>query len=174
MAPPHACGRLTIDTPIGDMVAVLDDTHVHFLEFADRPGLASRIARYLAGRELDDGAAGGPLAHRVRGAVRGYFAGDALRMDLPLAPAGTDFQRRVWNGLSRIPPGSAIAYAELAARVGAPRAVRAVGSANRLNRCAIAIPCHRVIAASGELSGYAGGVERKRWLLAHEGWRRDD
>jgi methylated-DNA-[protein]-cysteine S-methyltransferase len=100
-----------------------------------------------------------------------YFRGDLTEFDLPLAPAGTDFQRRVWTELCAIPYGQSISYAELARRVGNPAASRAVGLANGRNPIAIVVPCHRVIGADGSLTGYGGGLDRKRFLLALE--RRD-
>ena len=97
-----------------------------------------------------------------------YFAGELETFDLPLAPAGTDFQRRVWDELARIPFGETISYSQLAERIGNPRTVRAVGLANGRNPISIVVPCHRVIGADGSLVGYGGGLENKRWLLEHE------
>jgi len=97
-----------------------------------------------------------------------YFAGDRDRFDLALAPRGTPFQLRVWRALQKIPFGRTATYGEIARAIGAPAASRAVGAANRVNPFAIVVPCHRVIGASGDLTGYAGGLPRKRWLLQHE------
>ncbi len=97
-----------------------------------------------------------------------YFAGDRREFDLPLVPLGSEFQRRVWDGLLEIPYGETISYGELAREIGRPAAARAVGMANGQNPISIVIPCHRVIGADGALTGYAGGVERKRLLLEHE------
>ena len=97
-----------------------------------------------------------------------YFAGTRLTFDLPLAPLGSDFQRKVWRELGRIPPGVTRSYAEMARRIGRPGAARAIGRANGSNMVALAIPCHRVINADGTLCGYAGGLWRKRRLLEHE------
>jgi methylated-DNA-[protein]-cysteine S-methyltransferase len=109
----------------------------------------------------------GPFA-TVREQLDAYFAGELETFDLPLAPAGTAFQLRVWDQLKRIPFGETISYRELAERLGDPRAVRAVGLANGRNPISIVVPCHRVIGADGSLVGYGGGLERKRWLLEHE------
>lgn len=98
-----------------------------------------------------------------------YFAGARRDFDIPLAPEGTEFQRRVWAELRRIPCGETISYAELARRIGDPKAVRAVARANALNPIAVLIPCHRVIGSDGTLTGYAGGLERKARLLELEG-----
>jgi methylated-DNA-[protein]-cysteine S-methyltransferase len=98
-----------------------------------------------------------------------YFAGARLEFDLPLDAQGTPFQRRVWTALAEIPFGQTISYAELARRVGDVKAVRAVGAANGRNPIPIIVPCHRVIGANGSLVGFGGGLERKQWLLEHEG-----
>lgn len=97
-----------------------------------------------------------------------YFAGTRSVFDLPLAPVGTPFQRKVWSELSKIPYGETCSYADIAKRIGRATACRAVGSANGRNPIPIIIPCHRVIGASGKLVGYAGGIDTKQWLLRHE------
>lgn len=101
-----------------------------------------------------------------------YFAGDLRDFNLSLAAAGTDFQLRVWRELVRIPFGESISYGELARRIGNPAASRAVGRANGENPISIIVPCHRVIGANGTLTGYGGGIDRKRWLLEHEAGRQ--
>ncbi|MFF8726736.1 methylated-DNA--[protein]-cysteine S-methyltransferase [Streptomyces sp. NPDC015171] len=106
-------------------------------------------------------------AHRQLDA---YFAGRRTRFDLPLSPAGSPFQRTVWQALDTVPYGTTTTYGELAARLGVPRSeIRAVGRALGANPLLLIRPCHRVVGADGTLRGYAGGVERKRWLLTHEG-----
>ncbi len=97
-----------------------------------------------------------------------YFAGQLHEFDVRLAPAGTEFQKRVWDELYRIPFGASISYGELARRIGQPTASRAVGAANGRNPISIIVPCHRVIGANGTLTGYGGGMDRKKWLLEHE------
>ncbi len=104
----------------------------------------------------------------VKAQLRGYFEGRLSEFDLPLAPQGTEFQEGVWKELCGIPYGETISYAELARRIGNPNASRAVGMANSRNPISIIVPCHRVIGADNSLTGYAGGLERKRMLLAHE------
>jgi methylated-DNA-[protein]-cysteine S-methyltransferase len=101
--------------------------------------------------------------------LREYFAGHRRTFDLPLAPQGTGFQQIVWNALLAIPFGQTRSYGQIAAAIGRPAASRAVGAANGRNPIAIIVPCHRVIGASGDLTGYGGGLPTKRWLLAHEG-----
>lgn len=122
----------------------------------------------------DEPACDDELGGEITRQIRGYFRGGRLDFDLPLATRGTAFQNRVWEALRRIPAGEVRTYAAVAAEVGSPKAVRAIGQANRANRLPILIPCHRVIASGGGLGGYAGsesgaGVEVKRWLLRHEG-----
>jgi methylated-DNA-[protein]-cysteine S-methyltransferase len=97
-----------------------------------------------------------------------YFAGRRQEFTVPLSPAGTAFQRAVWSELLRIPYGLTASYGEIAARIGRPRAVRAVGAANGRNPIALIVPCHRVIGSNGGLTGYGGGLPTKSWLLAHE------
>lgn len=109
----------------------------------------------------------GAVAHVFR-QLDAYFAGELARFDVPLALKGTAFQMRVWTALCEIPFGSTVTYSELAARLNSPASSRAVGFANARNPISIVVPCHRVIGRSGQLTGYAGGLERKRWLLAHE------
>lgn len=110
-----------------------------------------------------------PLLVEARAQLGAYFAGALRDFTLPLAPNGTDFQRRVWRALEAIPYGATISYAELARRVGSTAAVRAVGAANGRNPIPIIVPCHRVIGSDGSLTGFGGGLDRKRWLLRHEG-----
>lgn len=111
---------------------------------------------------------GEPVLEEARRQLAGFFAGTRTAFDLPLRPRGTPFQLAVWRALAEIPYGETRSYRELAARLGHPSASRAVGAANGRNPIAIVVPCHRVIGASGALTGYAAGLERKRWLLGHE------
>jgi methylated-DNA-[protein]-cysteine S-methyltransferase len=104
----------------------------------------------------------------TRAQLSEYFAGGRSEFDLPLAAEGTAFQRKVWTALCTIPYGETLSYGELARRIGQPTAARAVGLANGSNPLPIVVPCHRVIGADGSLTGFGGGIERKRWLLAHE------
>ena len=154
-----------IEAAIGTILIATDDASLCALDFEDtRERMLSGLRARYGEVEL---AHQDPLGCASR--VRAYLAGelDALD-DVPVDTGGTPFQRRVWAALRQIPCGSAISYGELATAIGAPRAARAVGAANARNPVAIAVPCHRVIGSSGALTGYAGGLERKRWLLAHE------
>ena len=145
----------TLDTPIGELLLLGDGRVVHEIRFAGEP--------VPADAERDDAAFAD-----ARGQLTEYFAGERTDLDFPLAPAGTPFQLRVWAELRRIPYGQAISYAELARRIGRPTAVRAVGHANGRNPLPVVVPCHRVVGSDGTLTGYAGGLERKRHLLELE------
>lgn len=121
------------------------------------------------GRELPDGAQRGhPLLEAAKQQLAEYFAGEREAFQLPLAPSGTPFQQRVWQELCGIPLGETRSYGQIAAAIGRPSASRAVGAANGANPIGIIVPCHRVVGADGTLTGYAGGLDRKRWLLARE------
>ena len=116
---------------------------------------------------VEDG--GHDLLARACRQLTEYFTRARTTFDLPLDPSGTAFQRRVWDALRTIPYGATTSYSELARRLGDPRATRAVGAANGKNPIPIIVPCHRVVGARGELTGFGGGLDRKRWLLEHEG-----
>jgi methylated-DNA-[protein]-cysteine S-methyltransferase len=156
-------------SPVGEVIIGSDDRGVlRVLDFADYEARMRRLLRRHYGENgfsLTD--AGKPSkAASVLGA---YFDGDLKAIErLKTGHGGTEFQRRVWAALRSIPARSTVSYGALAARLGLPRAARAVGLANGANPIAIVVPCHRVIGASGALTGYGGGIARKRWLLAHE------
>ncbi len=146
-------------SPIGDLLLVGGDDGlrgVHMTPHSGRYGIAP-------GWRRDDAA----LAE-ARDELRAYFAGELTEFTVRLAPEGTAFQRSVWDGLRAIPFARTRSYGELAAEIGCPGAARAVGLANGRNPIAVIIPCHRVIGADGSLTGYGGGLDRKRLLLAHE------
>lgn len=157
-----------IETPLGAMLAVGDDQGVHLLEFVDRRGLENEIIRL---RKRTGGfIVPGRNAHldAIAGEVKRYFDGGAMTFTTPLVTAGSPFDMAVWKLLQTIPPGKTWSYSQLAQKLGNPAATRAVGHANGRNCLAIAIPCHRVIRADGQLCGYGGGIWRKQWLLDHE------
>lgn len=148
-------------------MTVVDEAGVRLLEFHDRRRLDEAKARITTSLgPIEEG--GSPLLDRIAQQMREYFAGTRRQFDLPLSPIGTPFRSRVWEELRKIPFGQTIHYGELARRVGDVKASRAVAQANGQNFIAIVIPCHRVIGADGTLTGYGGGIERKRWLLEHE------
>jgi methylated-DNA-[protein]-cysteine S-methyltransferase len=110
-----------------------------------------------------------PAPPAITRKLEAFFDGDLTALDaIETKSGGTSFQREVWSALRRIPPGTTISYGQLAARIGRPDACRAVGAANGSNPIAIIVPCHRVIGSGGKLTGYGGGIDRKRWLLDHE------
>ena len=150
------------DTPIGTLRVVGDDGGI---ERIDLPNAAASDP-YPEWRERHRSLPG-PLREAKRQLIE-YFGGERRDFDLPLAPGGTPFQRRVWDELRRIAYGETISYGELARRIGRPTASRAVGAANGRNPLAIVVPCHRVIGADGKLTGYGGGLPVKETLLAHE------
>lgn len=156
-----------IQTSIGSMILLARDGVLLLLEFEEA---GDRVARELKFRfgSYQLVPAGDPFGLTSR--VRAYFSGDLDAIEgIATDGGGTDFQRRVWAELRRIPCGTTISYGELATRLGDRNAMRAVGLANGRNPIAVVVPCHRVIGADGSTTGYGGGVERKKWLLAHEG-----
>jgi AraC family transcriptional regulator of adaptative response/methylated-DNA-[protein]-cysteine methyltransferase len=173
-APPSKSGGVHcllarwIDSPLGAILALADDDGLHVFDWVDRRGLEREILRLRA----RTGHAIVPGKHAVldqaEREIGEYFAGKRKTFSLPLATRGTDFQRRVWDELLRIPTGETRSYADIARRIGQPTAVRAVARANGDNFRGIIIPCHRVIGSDGSLTGYGGGLARKQWLLDHE------
>jgi len=155
---------------VGEVLLVTDAAGaVRALDFADYEERMIRLLRRHAPKAM---LADGRAPEAVRTAVEAYFGGDVRALDgLTVKTGGTEFQRSVWSALRAIPAGETRSYGQLAAAIGSPRAVRAAGLANGQNPIAVIVPCHRVIGANGTLTGYAGGLERKRWLLAHEGVR---
>jgi methylated-DNA-[protein]-cysteine S-methyltransferase len=156
-------------TPIGELFVVVDtDGRLRTVDWTDHEARALRLLRIHYGKDLRLEPARNPGG--MTAAMRAYFSGHLGAIDrLPTATAGTPFQREVWKALRRIRCGTTVSYAELARRIGRESAVRAVGLANGSNPISIVVPCHRVIGSNGTLTGYGGGLERKRWLLAHEG-----
>jgi methylated-DNA-[protein]-cysteine S-methyltransferase len=154
--------HVIVDSPIGPLTIVAEGGSISALYMDAQRHAPGAEALGLPGEPGEE-----PFA-TAAGQLAAYFAGELTEFDLPLAPAGTDFQRRVWNGLRAIPYGQTISYGELARRVGNPAASRAVGLANGRNPIAIVVPCHRVIGTDGSMTGYGGGLDRKRFLLALE------
>jgi AraC family transcriptional regulator of adaptative response/methylated-DNA-[protein]-cysteine methyltransferase len=157
-----------IETELGPMIAVVDGTGVCLLEFCDRRGLEAELAWLRKRYRATIAPADHPLFDQLRAELEGYFAGKHATFDVPLSLPGSEFQRSVWAELCRIPNGTTVSYGAQARAIGRPTAVRAVARANGDNRVAIFVPCHRVIGSDGSLTGYGGGLWRKRWLLDHE------
>jgi methylated-DNA-[protein]-cysteine S-methyltransferase len=154
-------------SPIGDIQILVEGESLIFLDFADN---ADRIEKLMGKRYevFDIVESKNPAAMSDR--LDRYFNGDWSAFDgLDVDTGGTDFQQSVWTGLKAIPTGQSISYDQLARDIGNPNAIRAAASANANNPVAIVIPCHRVIGKNGAMRGYAGGIERKVWLLRHEG-----
>jgi len=151
-----------LDSPIGRLLLHCDGTAVTglYMDVPDQPRPA--VESWV------ENAGVGPLPQAIR-QLNEYFHGTRREFNLPIRLHGTEFQQRVWNMLTEIPYGVTWSYGELAKRIDNPNASRAVGLANGRNPISILVPCHRVIGADGSLTGYGGGLERKRWLLAHEG-----
>ena len=156
-----------VPSPIGDaVVACLEDSVVALRFREGDAGILPLLRRRFEVFTTGDG----PHAAAIAVRLRGYFAGDLHALDgITVDTGGTPFQRAVWAQLRRIPPGQTASYREIATAIGAPSATRAVGAANGANPVGIIVPCHRVIGANGTLTGYGGGLDRKRWLLEHEG-----
>ncbi|WP_062528839.1 methylated-DNA--[protein]-cysteine S-methyltransferase [Demequina rhizosphaerae] len=152
--------RRDVATPLGPLTLVASDGALRGAYFADhrrRPELDA-----LEAPAADD------ALDRAQAAFAAYFSGEAADVPVDAVAPGTDFQREVWEALREIPAGETRTYAQVAARIGRPTATRAVAAAIGRNPLTVAVPCHRVVGADGSLTGYAGGIERKRWLLAHE------
>lgn len=148
--------KITISTPLGKITLIASEKHLCEVRWGGRSSSQTKH----------------PLLLKAKRQLEEYFAGKRSRFDLPLAPQGTDFQKRVWQELVRIPYGETLSYREQALRLGDVKKARAVGTANGKNPLSIIVPCHRVIASNGKLAGFAGGLKAKSWLLAHEGKRQ--
>lgn len=158
-----------IITPVGELaILATEDGRLCAVGFTDGHARMERqIAAHSRGDDVELMPTSNPFG--LSSALRRYFAGElAAIQGLPLQMEGTDFQRRVWRALLDIPCGETCSYGDIARRIGSSAAVRAVGLANGKNPIAIVVPCHRVIGQNGTLTGYGGGLERKRWLLSHE------
>jgi methylated-DNA-[protein]-cysteine S-methyltransferase len=165
---PETFGLDRLPTPIGVALLVTDsDGALRALDWEDyEPRMKELLRRQYGVVVLQD--ARSPQA--IRAALSGYFKGDLDRLDtIKWRIAGTPFQRQVWTALPKIPPGRTMSYGALAAKLDRPNAMRAVGHANGSNPISVVLPCHRLIGANGSLVKYGGGLERKRWLLRHEG-----
>ena len=166
--PPEQLRLDRLATPIGEALIVTDAAgDVRGIDWHDYLPRLMQLLRLHYGRvDLSPG----PAPASVRRALGDYFEGDLGALGTVVwRTGGTAFQRRVWMALTAIPPGQTLGYGALAARLGCPGAARAVGLANGSNPISVVVPCHRVIGANGALTGYGGGIDRKRWLLRHEG-----
>jgi methylated-DNA-[protein]-cysteine S-methyltransferase len=170
----------TLPSPIGELTLATRGERVCLLHFgADAAVVASTLQRWYPGETIETAPrpsfAPSDRAERIAEPVvrlQAYFAGDLGALDaIPIELNGTAFQKQVWTALRTVRAGTTAAYAQIARAISAPSAVRAVGAANGANPVAVIVPCHRVIGTNGSLTGYGGGLDRKRWLLEHEGLR---
>lgn len=161
------CWFMQVDTPVGPVSIAATDRAATWVGFADEPGAAGFAT---AAERLGQAVIAGENAvlARLAAELAAYFDGTLKAFSTPLAPRGTVFQQAAWRALREIPYGRTTSYGAQARAIGRPRAVRAVAQANGANPLAIVVPCHRVIGADGSLTGYGGGLDRKRWLLEHE------
>jgi O-6-methylguanine DNA methyltransferase len=169
--------RVPIDTPLGEMIAVTSEAGLCALEFTEGRAargrkvarlarLDARLRRHFPPHTIEEGDT--PVIAGTRVWLASYFAGVQPASGVLLDLRGAEFEMRVWRALLTIPAGETRSYGSIAREIGTPSAARAVGMANGANPVAIIVPCHRVIGSSGELTGYGGGLDRKRWLLDHE------
>ena len=167
--PPEGLAFDRIPTPAGEALVMWDrDLRLRVFDCAGyEPRMRRLLERHYGPVELKEAAA----PKSLKSALGAYFDGDLTSLDTIACAttAGTEFQHTVWAALRNIPAGTTLSYGALAQRIGKPAAVRAVGLANGANPIGLVVPCHRVIGANGSLTGYGGGIERKRWLLRHEG-----
>ena len=155
--------QLDVSTPVGTLRAQADDVGLRALDFHEREMPAMSAADTVVSESADH-----PVLVQTVRELAEYFAGERQTFTIPLSPQGTAFEKRTWAALLQIPFGQTRTYGQQAATLGMPNASRAVGGANGRNHIAIVIPCHRVIGANGSLTGYGGGMARKKWLLEHE------
>jgi len=153
-------------SPVGELILTASETALKAVFFPVRRNRSAPEAGWV---EDDGRGPAGALLAAVRRQLTEYFEGTRTTFDLPLDGTGSTFERRVWDLLRTIPYGATTSYGALARRLGDPRATRAVGAANGKNPIPIIVPCHRVLGVRGELTGFGGGLDRKRWLLEHEG-----
>ncbi len=156
----------TLETPVGAIHLFATDGGLRYLAWPSAPPVSEAIADTSEAPEH-------PVLRRASEQLEEYFAGERMRFDIPLDPRGTPFQRAAWQYLSKIPYGATRTYGEQAAAIGRPKASRAVGAANGRNPLSVVVPCHRVIGANGALTGFAGGLRIKRFLLEHEARNAD-
>jgi AraC family transcriptional regulator, regulatory protein of adaptative response / methylated-DNA-[protein]-cysteine methyltransferase len=159
---------IKIETPVGEMIAGATDDGVCLLEFSDRKMLPTEYKDLMRLLKVTFQNGENEYIKALRKQLMEYFDGSRKEFSIPLVAPGTEFQQKVWKELLNIPFGSTMSYQELAVGLNRHESVRAVANANGRNRISILIPCHRVIGTNGHLTGYGGGLKRKKWLLDHE------
>lgn len=158
----------TINTPLGDMIAIADESALYLLEFTNRKNSGRQLQDVQIKTNATIAPGNNDILELVKKELALYFAGKLKNFTIPLRLLGTIFQEKTWNALTKVPYGTTFNYAQLAAGIGNKDAFRAVANANSANKIAIVVPCHRIIKSDGDLCGYAGGIERKQWLIDHE------
>lgn len=159
----------TFPTPLGDMLAAERRGRIFRLEFVGRKSPVTVLKRSPEATSAAVTKGSTPALNRARKQLKAYFQGSLRKFNLPLDLDGTDFQKKVWKRLESIPHGATTSYGDIARKAGRPGASRAAGAAIGKNPIVVAVPCHRVVGKSGDLTGYGGGLWRKKWLLEHEG-----
>lgn len=157
-----------IQTPLGDMIAIADKDGLYILDFTDRKHFERNIQRLIIKTNGIIEQGNNSILGLIVQELTAYFAGNLKNFTTPIHLSGSDFQRNAWDFLVTVSYGMTRTYLQQAAGIGNERACRAVAHANSKNTLAIIVPCHRIIASSGKLCGYAGGIERKKWLIRHE------
>ena len=157
-----------IETPIGQMIAISSNDALLFLKFTNSPKLDDEISKLCRNKNAVIIEITTPLLTSIKNELTNYFEGTLCSFTIPLRPEGTVFQQHTWQSISRIPFATTTNYAEQAITIGRKTAFRAVANANGANPIAIIIPCHRIVRSNGDLGGYRGGLDRKKWLLNHE------
>ncbi|MFN3233809.1 MAG: methylated-DNA--[protein]-cysteine S-methyltransferase [Gammaproteobacteria bacterium] len=157
-----------ITTPLGPMAAIVDDDYLYLLEFEDCKGLEKEVDRLKKSMRAEIVSGRTRITDQIERELEGYFKGQSFVFSTPCFLLGSDFQKAVWKELRKIPAGKTRSYVDIANSIGKLKAYRAVANANGANQLALIVPCHRVINKNGQLGGYAGGVDKKTWLLAHE------
>jgi AraC family transcriptional regulator of adaptative response/methylated-DNA-[protein]-cysteine methyltransferase len=157
-----------LNTPLGNMLAIVNHKQLYFLEFVDCTKLDRKIDLLQRTMQTDIISGTTPILTVLEQELHNYFQGTLRHFTIPIASIGTPFQQSVWQELQKIPFGQTRSYVQIAHALDKPLAFRAVALANAANRCTIIVPCHRVITEQGKLGGYASGCDRKEWLLAHE------
>lgn len=157
-----------LDTCLGPIIAITDEEHLYLLEFVERRGLEREVERLRKRLHAVIVPGKTKITQQIETELHHYFDGKLTEFKTPLYLLGSPFQKHVWEELRKIPYGKTLSYAQLASLIGRPSSFRAVANANGANQIALAIPCHRVINTNGDLGGYGGGINRKKWLLAHE------
>ncbi len=157
-----------INTPLGDMVAISDENALYLLEFTNRKNIDQQILHLQTKANATIVQGSNNILDLVEQELALYFAGRLKNFSVPVQFLGTSFQHKTWAALQTVPYGHTYSYAQEAAIIGDKNACRAVANANSVNKIAIVVPCHRIIKTNGDLCGYAGGIERKQWLINHE------